>query len=50
MDVMKVLRANKSEYYLLSATGSEFISMLERVVANLHKWVYVEQVLNEVVG
>ena len=50
MDVMRVLRANRSEYYLLSATGHEMIAMVERVVANLHKWVYVEQVFNEKLG
>ena len=50
MDVMRALRESRSHYYSLSAEGRKLIALQERVIAHLHKWIYVEQVFNEDVG
>ena len=49
MEVMRALRESKAHYYSLNAKGS-LIVLQERIVAHLHKWIYVEQVFNEEVG
>ena len=50
MEVMRALREGRSHYYALTAEGRKPIALQERVIAYLHKWIYVEQVFNENVG
>ena len=46
MEVMKALRSSSSLYYSLSAEGRNLVDMQERVIAHLHKWIYVDQVVS----
>ena len=46
MDMMKVLREGRSQFYILTAEGRKLIVLQEQVIAYLHKWIYVEQVFN----
>ena len=50
MEVMRVLREGRSHFYALTAEGRKPIALQERVIAYLHKWIYVEQVFNKEVG
>ena len=47
MEVMKALRSSSSLYYSLNAEGRNLVDMQERVIAHLHKWIYVEQIFNQ---
>ena len=49
MMIMRLLRKNEFNFFKISARG-ENIHMQERVVAHLHKWIYVEEMLNECPG
>ena len=46
MEVMKEMRSSSSLYYSLNAEGRNLVDMQERVIAHLHKWIYVEQIFN----
>ena len=46
MEVMKALRSSSSLYYSLNAEGTNLVDMQERVIAHLHKWIYVDQVFS----
>ena len=47
MEVMKALRSSSSSFYSLDAEGRNLVDMQERVIAHLHKWIYVENIFSQ---
>ena len=47
MALMKLLRGNMHDHYKVSAVGGENVRLQEKIVQHMHKWVYVEEVYNE---